>query len=72
MVQVETKSSDLRVGEEERFHSTLCQIILDRDVVAEVAIVDQRQIDTLSERMGATRVCDTATGWISVVANPNM
>ena len=39
-MQVESERCNLGIREEQWLHPSLCKIILDRDVVAEVPIVD--------------------------------
>ena len=71
-MQIETECSHFCISEEQRFHSSLSQIILDRDIVAEVTIVNQCNIDSLTERVGATRVRNSTTRWVTVVTDPNV
>ncbi len=71
-MQIEAECGYFCICEEQGLHSSLSEIILDRDIVAEVTIVDQCNIDSLTERVGATRMRDPATCRVSVVTDPNV
>ena len=71
-VQVVSECRHLGVGEEQGLHAALCQIVLHRDVVGEVAVVHQSDADTLSERMRPTGVSHPSTGGEAMVADPDV
>ena len=71
-MQVECQRADLCVGEEQRLHPSLGKVVLDRYIVGEVAVVHQRAVDALSERVSTSRVGDSPASRVAMVANPDV
>ena len=69
--QVEELHRDLGVGEELLADVALPQVLADRVVVGEVAVVDQRLVQP-DERVRAARVPHAALGGIALVGDPDV
>ena len=71
-MQVECQGADLGVGEEQRLHPPLSEVVGDRDVVREIAVVDQSAVDSLTEGVSPPWVRHPASSRVAVVADPDM
>ena len=71
-MQVECQGTDLGVGEEQRLHPPLSKVVGYRDVVREIAVVDQSAVDSLTEGVSPPWVRHPASSRVAVVADPDM